>query len=58
MALIFDLRARCICFACVVILEIILIILLYQFNRNPFFRMRVQWLIPKFLTEKSEIQLF
>ena len=57
MSLIFDLRARCICFACVVLTEIIFIIILYQFNKNPFFRMRVQQLLPKGWLERSEIQL-
>jgi len=57
MALLFDLKARCICFACVVLLEIAVIIFLYQFNKNPFFRMRVEWLIPRCLKKRTEIEL-
>lgn len=57
MSLLFDLRARVIFFCCVLLVEILVIIFLYHFNRNQFFRMRVMWLLPKNKVNKSELEL-
>ncbi len=57
MSLLFNLRARVILFCCLFLVEILVIIFLYHFNRNPFFRMRIMWLLPKNRVEKSDLEI-